>query len=272
MNKLLFISLSDFFEYWSLISQYVSVGSIFLWGILGGLLGFVLALVAEIVWRKKITVRRKYKFLQYFTYLYFVFFPLFAGFCFTQWFGFHAIEKQVVKNIPVLLSQSNILFNEHLKDDLEELIGKDVLKISAGQLIESGMDSVGEIILSTAIVSDSLELYEKGIAATAGVAVKTDLAKSQVKSKVGGTIGEALSLEKSHGEELLNTEISEILDTGIVNLVLQKKVEGIFGGLKLQALLIFLIGIALPIGEIMLAHYLERKRLKDLEASSQNQI
>lgn len=265
MNNLLAISFSEFIEYWNIFSSDISVGTIFLWAFLGGVLGFVLTLVCEIVWRKKIIVRRRYKFLQYFTYLYFVFFPLFAGFCFAQWFGFHAVEKQVVKNIPTILGEANILFNEHARESLESLLGEEVLVMSANQAMEEGMNVVGDMIFAIAIDSDSLALREKGIAAVAGTVVKSNLAKGQVKNKGSEVVGGALLLEKSHAEEIMNTEIGSILDTGLMNVVVEKKVNGIFGGLKMQALLIFLLGMAIPIGEIILAHYLERKRLREID-------
>lgn len=265
MNIQYFISQAEFFEYWSLVSQYVNVGSIFLWGFLGGLLGAVVVVIAEIVWRKKILVRRKYKFLKFLAYLYFAFFPLFAGFCFTQWFAFHNIEKQVVKNIPNILAGSNELFDTYLKESIEDMVGKENLKLSANQLVDSGMDKVGSTIKSMATDSDSITLKERSMALVASNVVQSNLAKGKAKSKIAETIGENTLVGNDLAEELMATEMASILETGAVNFVVEQKVKGIFGGLKMQALLIFLIGMTIPIAEIVLAHYLERKRIRELE-------
>ncbi len=265
-----FMTLSDFFEYWTLFSSYVSVGTIFLWAFLGGLLGFVLMLIVEIVWRKKITVKRRYKFLQYVTYLYFVFFPLYAGFCFTQWFGFHAIEGQVMKNIPAVLGETNLLFNEHLREKIEELIGEESLNYTVNSIVDNSLDSASKMIASLNGSIDTLGLKEKGAILVTSQVVKSGVVKSQVKSQASSVVGEGLTLNQSHVEELMSTEISSLLETGVVNVVVEKKIKGIFGGLKMQALLFFLLGMAIPICEIILAHYLERKRLTELSKLSQN--
>lgn len=264
MNILYFISCSEFLEYWDLVTQYVNVSSIFLWGFLGGLLGFILALVAVIVWRKKILVRRKYKVLKYFTYLYFAFIPLFTGFCFTQWFAFHSIEKQVVKHIPAMLGESNILFNKYVKEDLENLVGKERLNITGNQAVDIGLDVTGDVIKTMGMSGDSVTLEQAGTAFLASKVVKSDLMKGKAKTKATETIGEGLLVGSELAGELMNTEVSSILETGVVNIVVEKKVKGIFGGLKMQAFLMLLIGLGIPIAEILLAHYLERKRLREL--------
>lgn len=263
MEDVSFISLSQFIEYWHLISEYVNIGTIFLYALLGGILGFVVVLVAEIIWCKRITVKRRYKFLQYFTYLYFIFFPFYAGFCFSQWFGFHAIEKQIVKNIPSMLGGSNALFNEYVKDELEKMIGKENLNITASQLVDKGLDATSDLLKATAIDSDSITPRERTTMEIASILVKSDAAKNQVKSTASGKMGDALGVSKTHAEEFMTTEVASILESGLVNSILEKKIKGIFGGLKLQVFFIFLIGMALPISEIVLAHYLERKRAKE---------
>lgn len=270
MAHLHFITLSDFFEYWTLFSGYVSVGTIFLWAFLGGLLGFVMILVAEIVWRKKITIKRRYKFLQYITYLYFIFFPLYAGFCFTQWFGLHAIEGQVVKNIPAILGETNLLFNEHLREKIEELVGKESLNFTVNSIVDTGLDSVSETIASFDGDVDTLSLKEKSAILVTSQVVKSGVVKSQVKSQASSAVGEGLALNQSHVEELMSTEINSLLETGVVNVVVEKQIKSFFGGLKMQILLIFLLGMAIPIGEIVLAHYLEKKRLTEFVKLNQD--
>lgn len=67
--------------------------------------------------------------------------------------------------------------------------------------------------------------------------------------------------------DVLNVKVENILEDGVLNTIIEKYIKGAFGGLKMSVVLIFLVGLAIPLAEIIVAHYLERKRLKTEEES-----
>lgn len=254
-------SLTDLFYYWSLISSYVDIGSIVFWTLLGGFLGFVTVLILEIIFRKKILVRRRHKILKYIACLYFIFFPFWASFSFSQLFAFHSIKGQVINNIPVILGESNSLFNLFLTDYVEEHIGMDKLGFTTNEGVDAVVDLVSDYNPLRAI-SDSASSLTRAAASVASDMITSEYLKGKSKDQIAEAVSSNLSLDRESVEELMDTKINQILETGAINSYAEIQVNSIFSSLMFQAVLIFLLGIAIPLGEIVLAHYLVRKEEK----------
>lgn len=266
MNTLLYIYISDLAYYWDLFSNYINMGSIFFWGFIGGIIGFSIIIILQILLRRKILVRRRYKILKYIAFLYFIFFPLFTGFCSSQWFTINTMEKQLIKNIPTILGESSTLFNKFLKEYMEENVGKENLDITANQGIENTIDyimkSADSLNIDTSKVSKAINKISNFL--------QSEMIKDETKDKIADVISSNLSIDKDATKDLMNTKVNKILETGALNTFVEAKVKSIFDGFKLQLLIIFIIGMAIPISEIVLANYLERKRLKEESEKAKN--
>lgn len=258
MNLFEYVSIDELAKYWDLFSSYVDITTVFLWGILGGLLGFVLALILEIVLRNKILVRRKYKVLKFISYCYFAFFPFFFGFCFTQWFALHAIEKQVVKHIPSVTEASNALFDDYLRAYVKEQISAGNINIQIDGGVDAGVDLV--VALASYMKQEEDSVPAKGIVSILSNLLKSDILKKEAKDQIAKGLSSSLGVDKEIIEELLETDLQKILDKGTINTFVELQVRSAFDGLRNQVLLVFIIGIGIPIIEILLAHYLNRKR------------
>lgn len=262
MNTLLSFSFFDIFKYWDIITLYINPLTIILWGIVGGIVGFIIVLITELILRKKILVHRRHWTLKWLSYLYMVFFPLFAGFCFTQWFALHGCQKEIVKNIPVYLGEANSAFNIYLKDEVEKIIDQKHMQLTGHDVIDKTASYASEtagVLLSDMSVDSTMTA--KASAFLMKKMIETDFVKDQAVKYVEQALGEKVLNDQELTNDLLNVKIENILTNGVIDTIIEKKVNNIFGGLKLNVLLVFLLGLAIPAAEIILAHYLERKRL-----------
>lgn len=254
----LFISFSEIFAYWDLITQYVNPVTIILWAIIGGVLGFLIMLITEIILRKKILVKRRHWTLKVLSYIYMVFLPLFAGYCFTQWFAVHACERELVKNIPTYLGDANFAFNKYLKDEVEKILEERHLQYTGHEVLDKGI-SLAANTVSEAIQSADNKLETQLTAYMA----KTDFVKEQVADYIAEKIGEQLLMDKELTHELLDVKIQNLLDDGVLNIVVEKHIKSFTGGFKMNIVMLFLLVMALPAIEIIIANYLHKKKTQN---------
>ncbi|MBB4034649.1 hypothetical protein GGR21_000536 [Dysgonomonas hofstadii] len=251
-------SFGDIFRYWNTLTDYINPVWIIAWAIIGGLIGFFLFLVLELVLRKKILVNRRHWSLKYLSYIYMAFFLLFGAFCFTQWFAIHNCQTQLVNNIPAYLGSANAAFNEYLKDEIEAVVEARYLDLTGREALTKTAD-VAAKTLSDYIKSTETDIGSK----VSAMLIQTDFIKEKVVSQLAEKVGEQLLMDKDLTQEMLDVKINNILNDGVLNSVVEKHIRNIFGGLKMQIYLIFLIGLLIPVAEIILAHYLEKKQLKE---------
>jgi len=260
----IFISFSDIFTYWDIITQYINPLKIIMWAIAGGVIGFILVLITEIILRKKILVKRRHWSLKILSYIYMVIFPLFAGYCFTQWFAIHACEKELIKNIPTYLGDANSVFNKYLKDEVEKIVAARYLQLTGNEVLDSGLTLAGNLV-SQAVENTDNKL-ETNISA---YIIKTDFVKGEVADYIVEKLGKTFMMDKDLTYEVLDTKIQNMLDDGVLNTVVEKHIKNFTGGFKMNILLLFLIGLSLPAIEIIIANYLEKKRKLKESASIQ---
>lgn len=260
MNTL-FISLSDIFTYWDTLTQYINPLKIIIWAITGGVIGFLIVLITEIILRKKILVKRRHWSLKVLSYVYMVFLPLFAGYCFTQWFAIHACERELVKNIPTYLGDTNSAFNKYLKHEVEKVVEARYLQLTGNEVLDKGVTLAGNMVSKAVETTDNK--FETKISA---YFAKTDFVKGHVTDYIAEKVGEKLMMDKELTREVLDVKIQNLLDDGVLNTVIEKHIKNITGGFKMNVLILFLAILAIPLTEIIIANYLDKKR-KQKEAA-----
>lgn len=259
-------SFFDLFEYWDILKEYINPASTLFWGIVGGVIGFAIFLIVELLFRKKILVRRRHWSLKILSYLYMLFFPLYAGFCFTQWFAYNNVENQLVGNIQTYTEGVYELCDDHLKETIESMVHKRYLESSVNELIDEGAFYLTEVLAESFEDKDVAEGKQKG---TFGKLrdrfvsyLYVNYLKKELMGKFTAYVDEKVMLQEGITEELLNVRIQDIIDTGLVEIIIEKHIRNIFGGLKMKAILMFVLGISLPLIEIIIANYLDRKAKK----------
>jgi len=264
-------SFFDFIEYWDTLKQYINPFPVIMWSIILGVIGFFVALIVEIVLRKKILVRRRHWSLKILSYLYMILFPLFIGFCVSHWSVYHQTEKQLVQNLSTYLDDADNLYNEYIKESVEAAIHERYLKSTGNELIDEGYTYLIDKVHGVIDSEDAVEEKELSFTEKAKAKIVLYLVDIYLKDKLDELVDKAadytdekVMLKEGITKDILNTRIEKILDIGVMNTVIEAHIHNIFGGLKMKAILILLAGLAVPLIEIFIAHYLERKRLKKL--------
>ncbi|MDR2918255.1 MAG: hypothetical protein LBV72_02685 [Tannerella sp.] len=258
----------EIFKYWDILVQYINPLLILLWAIIGGLTGIVLAIILLLALRKQIFVTRRHWILKWLSYAYIIFLPLFIGFSFAQWSALHNCERQIIQNIPKYLGDTHMLYNTYLKAEVEKIVAEEILKQSGNELLE-GAVNIAQSYVGTTLKSDSKDKlqaasYKDKISE---YLVQTLLESSYVRelivSEARNRIGKVLLMDKELTKDFFDTEIQKLLDNGVINTVLEKHVKHLFGGFKMNVLLILLLGVLIPAIEIFIACLLHRKKLRN---------
>lgn len=254
--------LSSLTKYWDVLCEYINPFTVLIWGIVGGLIALIISLIMVLYFRKKILVPRKYVILKILSYCYLIFFPLFIGFCAFQWSALHNCERQVVNNIPKYLGETNHLFNTYIKAEVVKIISEETLKASGNDLLDkavSNLQSLSATLLKSEAKERSEASEKNGISDAvsyyiASFLAETGFVRKYVVSEIKKKVGDVLLMDKKTINEFFDIEIGKILDSGILNTVIEKHIKSITGGLKANVWLLFLLGIALPVIEIIIAH------------------
>lgn len=258
----------EYLRYWELLCEYINPLKVLIWAVIGGLLGLIIGFVLMICLRKKIMIQRRYLLLRIISYTYWVAIPLLLGFCAMQWSALHNAERQVVKNIPKYLGETNTLFNTYLRAEVEKIVSEEIRQSNSNQLLERAVSGVQKI--AGAYLKDwekNTEGSESELDKTANVVssylaatiMESSFVREKVVTEVRKKIGDALLMNEKLTYDLFEVEFQHFLDDGVVNTVLEKHVCNIFGGFKMNAWLLLLLGMLFPILEIGIANWLSSK-------------
>lgn len=259
-------SFSDIIQYWDIIKQYINPVAIIWWAIMGATIGFILMVILLVIMRKKVLITRQHWTLKVLAYAYLVFLPLWAAYSGMQWFALHNCEKQIARKIPTYLGDMNSVFNLYVKDYVADVISDRHLKLTGHEIIDKTVDYATKVVSNTIKTNPKEENDIKGKISDFLTAkfIESDIAKKMIIDEVEKSIGKPLLMDKELTRELLDVRIQDLMDDGIINTVLTKHVNKLFGGFKSNVLLIFLLVLLIPIVEIVIAHHLHRRSLPPL--------
>ncbi|GEM_PF-2527172 len=259
-------SFSEIIQYWDILKQYINPASIIWWGVLGACIGFIAMVILLIILRKKVLINRQHWTLKALAYAYLVFLPLWAGYSSMQWFALHNCERQIMANMPTYLGDANSVFNLYVKDYVTGVISERHLKLTGHEIIDKTVDYTTRVVSNTIKTTPKEGNDVKGKISDFLTAqfIKSDIAKNIIIDEIEKNIGKPLLMDKKLTRELLDVKINDLMDNGILNTVAGKHVKKLFGGFKSNVLLIFLLVLLIPIIEIIIAHYLEKKNLPPL--------
>lgn len=260
-----FIFNFELLKYWDILIKYIHPLPIFLWAIIGGLTGILLSIALLYTLRTHVLIERRHFTLKWLSYSYWIILPLFIGFSFGQWAALHNCERQIIKNIPKYLGDANALYNTYLKIEVEKIICEDILKSSGNELLESAVGNAQSFIGKTLKSESNEEIqansYKDKISA---YLVQTFLESRYVRklivSEIRAKAGKALLMDKELAHDFFDVEIQKLLDNGLINTILEKHIKHLVGGFKMNVVLLLLLGIAIPLAEIIIANILYRKK------------
>ena len=257
-------SFAGLFSSLGVIREYIDPFPVILWAILGGIAGLVLIVVLLIVFRRKVFVRRRYFLLKLLPYCYALFLPLFGGFMFMQWFGLHKCQTQLTGNVPVYLGKTNEIFDKYLKEEVRKVVAEKYFDMTGREMLGKPLAVAGEA-LSGYMRSEEAGVGDK----IAAWLVKTDYFREHVVDAISEKMAEALKTEKRLTDALLDVKMRDMLDKGALGAMIEGYIRQMFGSLKAQVLLVFLLVMVIPLAEIVVANLLVRKQAAGLPTPEQ---
>lgn len=261
--SLLFLGF-EILKYWDILIEYINPLVIFLWAIAGGLVGLLLAIILLLILRKQILVKRCHWTLKWLSYAYLVIIPLFISFSFAQWFALHNCEKQIINNIPKYLGDTNALYNTYLKAEVEKIVSEEILKSSSNELLEGAVGSaqtfVGSVLKNESTDETQAATYKDKISAyIVQTFLESKYVRNLIVSEARKQAGKILLMDEKLSDDFFDMEVQKLLDSGIINTILEKHIRHLIGGFKTNVLLLLLLGLAIPLTEIIIANYIYRK-------------
>lgn len=255
-------------SYFNLVGEFTNPAK-FMWGaFLSGLVAFIIAVILVIVLRKFILIPRSNKLLRFVAYTYFVLLPILAAFFAFKWGFFNSLRKDIKAHQEVYAKHIPPVFDQQASSAVQSLFRQpdgspsDLTKLSTNQVI----DTVGALVYNVYGSTLEQQASQSGVKGklaafmlhtTKGAGVAALMKKYIIKF-----LAEKLKLGEDTGEALMETKLMTIIQGGLFLNIAVIQVDLFLKGLQKGVLITFLIILAIPLAEVVLAHYLHRRKLK----------
>jgi hypothetical protein len=225
-------------------------------GILVGIFTFIVALVLVILLRKFILVPRRYPVLKYVAWTYFFLLPVLAGFFGFKWGLFNSLRKDINQHTEFYIEHIPVSFDNQTSAAIKTFFKNDITGYSTNQVI----DTAAEIIYSQYYATlgkqntaNVLVNFIAGVTKGKGVAYFMKKSIHKLLSEKGG-------LDESVSKDLMASRIDEILKAGLFAKIILIQLDHFLQGVQKGILITFFLIIMIPVIEILIAHYLHRKK------------
>lgn len=149
---------------------------------------------------------------------------------------------------------ANELANDSGSESESELTNELANESRNGSANESANDSGSRVNTQKTSYTDKITTY------IVHSVIKSSYIRKMIVAETRNKVGKVLLMDKKLTNDFFDTEIQQLLNNGFLNTILEKHIRHLIGGLKANVLLILLIGLAIPLTEIIIAHLLIRRK------------
>ncbi|MBC9932936.1 hypothetical protein [Chitinophaga qingshengii] len=249
--------------YYQLASEFTNPWKFVTGAIISGLTAFAVALILVLLLRKYILVPRSNKLLKMLAYAYFVALPLLAGFFGMKWGFFHSLRKDIKAHTDVYAKHVPTLFNEQALKAVDSLLGGN--NALSGKSPDEVMNVAAEAIYNVYGRTLEQQVSTRGVAGKlASAALNMTKSKSVaaiMRKAVYNLLHDKLKLTEGASNELLRTELGTLLNGNLFVNIAVIQVDQFLKGLQRGILYTFLLILAVPLIEVLIAHYRHRKQV-----------
>lgn len=253
-----------------LFSEFTNPFKIISGAVLTGILTAIIAIVLVILLRKFMLVPRRYPLLKYIAWTYFILLPLLAGFFGFKWGLFNSLRKDIkthtsvyIQHIPASFDQntSRLITAYFIRDSAGVNVAP-MGKYTTNQLVDTAAEVIYRQYYAT--LEHQALLKDKGNAVVGFIA---GLTKGKgvayfLKRSIKKMLSEKGGLNEDVTEDLMESRIDEILRAGLFAKIILIQLDHFLQGVQKGILITFFLIIAVPLVEILIAHYLHKKKLK----------
>ena len=251
------------FKTLSQLGDFVDPATIISGAVLYGIGALLLTLILLIIFRKKILVPRKYTALRILAYSYFVILPLLAGFLWMKWGFFNSLRKDIKAHTEVYIQHIPSSFDTQTSAAVGNFLRNNnasVSSLTTDQLI----DAVAEVIYTQYdTMLSQQQTLQKGSNVVLSWLLKLTKGKGMAqyaKHTIYKILKEKLGLDEDVSKELMASRIDEIVRMGLFAKIAMIQVDHFLKGIQKGILITFCLLMAIPLVEIIIAHYLLKKK------------
>lgn len=245
-----------------LFSEFTNPFKIVSGGILMGILAFIVALVLVILLRRYMLVPRRYPVLKYIAWTYFLLLPLLAGFFGFKWGLFSSLRKDIKQHTSTYIEHIPASFDDQTSGAIRAFFKDDITHYTTDQLIDTTAEIIYRQYYATldkqALLKDKSNMLVNFIAGiTKGKGVAYFMKKSIHK-----LLSEKAGLNEDVSKDLMASRIDEIIKAGLFAKIILIQLDHFLQGVQKGILVTFFLILLIPVIEILIAHYLHRKKIK----------
>jgi hypothetical protein len=255
--------MKEMYQTLSQLGQFVNPSTIISGAVLSGIAALILTLLLLIIFRKKILVARRYKALRILAYSYFIILPLLAGFLWMKWGFFNSLRKDIKAHTEIYIKHIPSSFDTQTSAAVSNFLHNKNTSLSAlttDQLIDAVVDV---IYTQYSTMLSQQQTLEKGSNVLLSWALKLTKGKGVaqlIRDTIRKTLKEKLGLDEAVSNDLMASRIDEIIKMGLFAKIGLIQADHFIKGLQKGILITFCILMAIPLAEVIIAHYLLKKK------------
>lgn len=236
--------------------------------ILTGVLTAIIAIILVVLLRKFILVPRRYPVLKYIAWFYFLLLPALAGFFGFKWGLFNSMRKDIKAHTEVYIKHVPASFDMNSSAELTALFMKDSAGVNVAPLANYStdqlIDTAAGVIYAqyNGILERQALLKEKGNT-LASVIVHISGGKGVayfMKKAIRNLLKDKIGLSENVSKDLMEAKIEEVLSAGLFAKIMLIQLDHFLQGVQKGILITFFMIVMVPVVEILIAHYLHKKK------------
>lgn len=253
-----------------LFSEFTNPFKIISGAVFVGILTAIIAIILVILLRKFMLVPRRHPILKYIAWTYFILLPVLAGFFGFKWGLFNSLRKDIkthtsvyIEHIPASFDQNTSrLITAYFISDSAGVNVAPMAKYTTNQLVDTAAEVIYRQYYAT--LEHQAILKDKGNAVVGFIArlTKGKGVAFFMKRSIRKLLTEKGGLDESVSEDLMGARIDEILRAGLFAKIILIRLDHFLQGVQKGILITFFLIIAIPLIEVLIAHYLYKKKMK----------
>ncbi|QHS60886.1 hypothetical protein [Chitinophaga agri] len=247
----------------SQIGQYTNPFAIISGAVLYGITALILTIIVLIIFRKKIRVPRRHKALKVLAYSYFILLPLLSGFLWAKWGFFKSLRKDIKAHTEVYIKQIPPSFDTSISGAVHTYMqdNKATLStMSTDQLIDVLADVIYTQYYSTLSSQETAKQVSNTFFSWVLKLTKGKGMAQLIKHNIHKILKEKLGLDEEVSKELMASRIEEVVRMGLFAKIALIQADHFLKGIQKGVLILFCILMAVPLAEVLIAHYLLKKK------------
>ncbi|WP_392563821.1 hypothetical protein RHO13_11330 [Orbus wheelerorum] len=246
-------------EYYTLFSKYLNISEVICGGIKVGLLGFVIALVILIFFRKTVLIQRRNLVLTYISRSYFIFIPvicLLLGGCYG---AIMSAQNQVIGKLPLYQTTAQQFVKQNLNIDIN--INK---KIFTNKSLDNVVDDTFSNIKKNVLAKLKLtpQHDQQQIQRFMLESLDSPSGISYIKSKLKQQLSTVSGIKRQVVNKVFDVKLSSLLTGDMIIEIMALHLTLAVNSILLKLMIIWAILLVIPLAETIFAYFYHKRQMQ----------